>query len=168
MNFTKALIRNIEKTYSYAYVKNTGRYEGNPSNYEAVSFFMYLLTKENPFKVFMELERYAFVNAKKALIKYGIPYTPEQERAAKVFSDVTTQMVKQRRDCVSMYVEDLEGTGIIKVEEPFVLTTKDTLYVSNEIKRLPRSRTVLNVLYDNELPSTLKDSHEQYSGLKRV
>lgn len=166
MNFTKALIRNIEKTYSYAYVKNTGRYEGNPSKYEAVSFFTYLLTKENPFKVFMELERYAFTNAKKALIKYGIPYTSEQERTAKVFSDVTTQMVKQRRDCVSMYVEDLEGTDIIKVDEPFVLTTKDTLYVSNKIKRLPRSRTVLNVLYDNELPSTLKGSHEQYSALK--
>lgn len=166
MKFTQALAKNIEKTYTYSYAKNTGKYDGTPDRYDAIRLFESLLYKENPFKVFMELERYAFANAKRALKKYGIPYTQKQERAAKVFSDVTTQMEKERSDFVSMYVEELDNTGIVKCGEPFVLTTEDTLYVSREIRKLPRQKAVLNMLYNKDIPDSLKGSREQYSALK--
>lgn len=166
MNFTHALVKNIKKTYTYSYARNTGKYDGTPEKYDALGFFESLLSRENPFKVFMELERYAFTNAKRALKKYDIPYTEKQERAAKVFSDVTTQMERERSDYISMYVEDLTNTGIVKCGEPFVLTTEDTLYVSRQIPKLPRQKQVLNVVYDKDIPDSLKDSREQYTALK--
>lgn len=166
MNFTHALVKNIEKTYTYSYARNTGKYDGTPEKYDAIGFFESLLSRENPFKVFMELERYAFANAKRALKKYDIPYTEKQERAAKVFSDVTTQMERERSDYISMYVEDLTNTGIVKCGEPFVLTTEDTLYVSRQISKLPRQKQVLNVVYDKDIPDSLKASREQYSALR--
>jgi len=166
MNFTHPLVKNIEKTYTYSYAKNTGKYDGTPEKYDVLDFFEHLLRRENPFKVFMELERYAFANAKRALIKYDIPYTEKQERAAKVFSEVTTQMEKERSDYVSLYVEDLTNTGIVKYSEPFVLTTKDTLYVADEIRKLPRQKTIFNVLHGNDIPDSLKASREQYNALK--
>lgn len=166
MNFTHALVKNIEKTYTYSYARNTGKYDGTPEKYDAIGFFESLLSRENPFKVFMELERYAFANAKRALKKYDIPYTEKQERAAKVFSDVTTQMERERSDYVSMYVEDLTNTGIVKCGEPFVLTTEDTLYVSRQISKLPSQKQVLNVVYDKDIPDSLKASREQYSALR--
>lgn len=166
MNFTHALVKNIEKTYTYSYARNTGKYDGTPEKYDAIGFFESLLSKENPFKVFMELERYAFANAKRALKKYDIPYTEKQERAAKVFSDVTTQMERERSDYISMYVEDLTNTGIVKCGDPFVLTTEATLYVSRQIPKLPRQKQVLNVVYDKDIPDSLKASREQYSALK--
>lgn len=165
MNFTHALVKNIEKTYTYSYARNTGKYDGTPEKYDAIGFFESLLSKENPFKVFMELERYAFANAKRALKKYDIPYTEKQERAAKVFSDVTTQMERERSDYISMYVEDLTNTGIVKCGDPFVLTTEATLYVSRQIPKLPRQKQVLNVVY-KDIPDSLKASREQYSALK--
>lgn len=166
MNFTHAFVKNIEKTYTYSYARNTGKYDGTPEKYDAIGFFESLLSRENPFKVFMELERYAFANAKRALKKYDIPYTEKQERAAKVFSDVTTQMERERSDYISMYVEDLTNTGIVKCGEPFVLTTEDTLYVSRQISKLPRQKQVLNVVYDKDIPDSLKVSREQYSALR--
>lgn len=167
MNFTKALIENIERTFTYAYAKNTGRYEGSLSHYQPVAFFERQLHVANPFKVFMELDHYAFLKAKKAILTYQIPYTSEQERAAKVFYDVTEKMKKERSDTISLYVEDLTDTGVVKYQEPFVLTTEDTLFVSHEIARFPRLQTVLNVVYENDLSTLLKRSTEQLEALKK-
>lgn len=164
--FTPALLRNIEKTFSYAYAKNTGRYTNAPDSYDAVNFFNKQLTLSNPFKLFMELDRYGFLNAKKAVQKYKIPFTSSQERAARVFYDVTTRMEKERSDYVSMYVEDLEGTGVVKYAEPYVLTTEDTLYVAEQINHLPRHKEAFNVLYKDYIPKSLKASNEQMNAVE--
>lgn len=164
--FTPALLRNIEKTFSYAYAKNTGRYANSPEAYNSLAFFNKQLTISNPFKLFMELDRHGFLNAKKEIQKYKIHYTDNQERAARVFYDVTKQMEKERSDYVSMYVEDLDGTGIVKYAEPYVLTTEDTLYVADEINRLPRHKEAFNVVYEIYLPQELKESTEQMNAVK--
>ncbi|MES9735705.1 hypothetical protein, partial [Bacillus sp. AP50] len=80
LDFTKALSENIERTFTYAYSKNTGRYEGSLNQYDPIEFFQRQLEVANPFKVFMELDRHVFLNAKKEIQKYKIRYTDNQER----------------------------------------------------------------------------------------
>lgn len=149
--YSKALIKNIESTYTYAFAKNTKNYKGKSDSYHPVEFFDHLLGEENPFMVFMELDRYAFKNAKNAIVRYQINYTEEQERAAKVFVDVTTKMQQTRSDIVALHVDDLKGTGVVLYEEPYFLTTKDTLSVSKAIRSLPRNKLTFNQLYDRDL-----------------
>lgn len=145
IKFSKALTENIQNTYTYAYVKNAKGYTNSARDYDPLDYFEYLLTKENPFMVFMELEHYAFQNSKNALIRYNIPYTESQERAARVFVDVTNLMQKNRSDVVALHVDDLTGTGIVLYKEPYYLATKDTLYVNDQIRRLPRNKQTYNV-----------------------
>lgn len=149
--YSKALQANIESTYTYAFAKNTKNYNGRADRYNPIDFFDHLLEIENPFMVFMELDRYAFKNAKNAIVRYGINYTEEQERAAKVFVDVTTKMQQTRSDVVALHVDDLKGTGIVLYEEPYYLTTKDTLYVTESIQGLPRNKITFNQVYDQHL-----------------
>ena len=132
-NFTRALLNNIARTYTYPYAKNAYQYDSGLNEYDPIEFFEDLIEK-SPFDGFMALDGYAFKATKNALIKYGVPYTPEQERRAKVYADVTDLMVKQRSDYVSFYVEDLENTGVTLYRDPYVLTTKKTLEVSKTLK----------------------------------
>lgn len=149
--YSKALAENIENTYTYAFAKNAKNHTGRPDQYYPIAFFDHLLGVENPFMVFMELDRYAFKNAKNAIIRYNIPYTEEQERAARVFVDVTEKMQQTRSDVVALYVDNLEGTGVVLCEEPHYLTTKDTLFVAESIKRLPRNKLTFNQIYERNL-----------------
>lgn len=161
--FTKALKRNIENTYTYAHVKNMG-VRVSIETYDPLTFFEEYLEKE-PFKAFMGLERYAFRNTKRALNKYNIPYTIEQERRAKVFTDVTDRMQKEKKDVVIMpEIIDITGTGIIKHGQG--LTTKETVKVHEKINDLPRNKRTDNLLYENKLPKTLRESKEQYAAVE--
>lgn len=164
-NFSRALLNNIERTYTYAYAKNAYQYEGNLNCYSPIEFFEGLI-KINPFDAFMALDGYAFKATKNALNRYDIPYTPDQERRAKVYADVTDLMVKQRSDYVSFYVEDLENTGVTLYKDPYVLTTKKTLDVSRTIKTLPVHKVEYNVIYEDKLDSNLINSKEQFDALK--
>lgn len=162
--FTKPLKRNIKNTYTYAYVKNMG-VSVNLSTYDALEHFEDYMYKE-PFKAFMTLDRYAFRNTKRALDKYGIPYTPEQERRAKVFTDVTKRMQEEKSDVVIMpEVTDIEDTGVVQYGEG--LTTKDTIESHQRMNRLPRNKQTDNVLYEKKLPKTLRDSKEQMAAIKK-
>lgn len=149
-NYTKALIDNINKTYTYAYAKNIGEYEGRASEFDSVSFFEDQLVKKNPFKVFMELDRYAFQNTKNALDRYGIKYTPEEEKQARIYKDVTDLMQNERSDYVSLHVDlkDLKGSGVVLYKMPFVLTTEQTIYVRDQIMKLPKNKQTYNLVYD--------------------
>lgn len=149
--YSKALVKNIEGTYTYAFAKNTKNYQGRLDHYDPVDFFESLLERENPFMVFMELDRYAFKNAKNAIIRYDIHYTEEQERQARVFVDVTDKMKSNRSDVVALAIDNLEGTGVVLYEEPYYLTTRDTLYVSKEINSLPRNKLTFNQIYERDL-----------------
>ena len=85
LGFTKALINNIQRTFTYAYAKNAYGYSGAPSEYDPVAFFVKKLEEESPFDLFMELERYGYKAAKRDIEKYKIPYTKQQERRARVY-----------------------------------------------------------------------------------
>lgn len=166
MEFSKALQENIERTYTYAFAKNKYIYQGTAKYYNPVDFFKTLLERENPFKIFMELDRYAFTSSKKALIRYQITFTEPEEHAAKIYEDVTSQMARERSDYISLYLENYEHTGIVLYQEPHVLTTEKTLFVRDEINKLPRNMRTSNVLYDVHVHSDLKSSKEQYNALK--
>lgn len=161
--FTKALKQNIENTYTYAYVKNMG-VSVDLSTYEAMDYFEEYMSKE-PFKAFMKLDRYAFRNTKRALKKYGIHYTKEQEHRAKVFTDVTKRMQDEKSDVVIMpEITDITDTGVVHYENG--LTTQNTIEMHQRINRLPRNKRSDNVLYKNKLPKTLRDSKEQLEAVK--
>jgi len=164
--FTRALINNIERTYTFAYAKNAHQHEGKPENYDPIHFFE-LLVENNPFDTFMALDGYAFKKTKNELNKYGITYTPEQERRARVYADVTDKMMRERSDYVSLYVEDLTNTGIVLLKDPHVLTTQKTLDVMDFIDQLPTQKTVFNTLYENQLNSYIANSKEQLEALKK-
>lgn len=162
-NFTKALKRNIENTYTYAHVKNMG-VSVSMRTYDPMDFFDEYVQKE-PFKAFMALERYAFRNTKRALDKYAIPYTKEQERRAKIFTDVTERMQKEKSDVVIMpEITDIDGTGIIKTQGG--LTTEETVLSHKEMNRLPRNKKTDNILYESKLSKEIKSSKEQLAAVK--
>lgn len=166
IEFTLALKSNIKRTYTYAYVKNTGLFTNSASSYEPIAFFERLLKSDNPFKVFMRLDGYAYKRAKNDLDRYKIPYTERQEHQARLYMEVTGQMNAQRRDIIARHEQDLEGTGIVLYKEPYYLTTEETIYAHNEIKQLPRQKQTDNVIYDHKVPTTLKNAPEQYQALK--
>jgi len=165
-DFSKALNENIERTYTYAFAKNKGLYQGTADNYNPIEFFCTQLELENPFKVFMELDRHAFTNAKRALIRYEIPYTNEEERKARVYEDVTKKMIEERSDYVSIFIDDYANTGVVLYKSPCTLTTEKTLYVRDCIDRLPLDAPAYNMIYEQLVPPELKASREQYTALK--
>ena len=114
----------------------------------------------------MELDRHNFSNARKALVRYQIPFTAEEERQARVYEDVTEQMKKERCDYVSIFIEDYRGTGVVLYRPPFTLTTEKTLYVRDEINKLPKGAVTNNVLYEKHVSRELKTSREQFTALK--
>lgn len=167
-NFSEAIERNVERTFTYSHAKNAHNYD--PYNtiqtpYNAMQFFLGLL-KLDPFGTLMELDGYQFKNSKNTLDRYNIPYKAEQERQARVYNDVTTKMQKERSDTVSMYVENLHNTGIVKLNEQYLLTTEKTLSLAKLIDRLPKKQRTTNVIYENKLPKTLIDSREQMEALE--
>lgn len=165
-DFSKAILRNIERTYTFAHAKNSHQYPGTAESYNPYHFFEELL-EHNPFGTFMELERYAFKNTKNALIRYNIPYTNEQERKARIYYDVTQLMQKERSDYVSMFVdeEDLDGTGVELYADPYILTTKETILVSEAIDQLPSYLPTQNVLYQYIVPIEIQKTKEQMDAL---
>ena len=165
-SFSKALQNNIERTYTYAHAKNAHQYDDGIDNYCPFGFFEKSINI-SPFDAFMALDGYAFKKTKNDLIRYGIPFTQEQERRAKVYADVTERMIQQRSDYVSFFVEDLENTGITLYKDPYVLTTKKTLSVAKQLNALPQKQFVYNAVYENELESQLKSSKEQFEALKK-
>ncbi|MDN6641038.1 MAG: AAA family ATPase, partial [Tetragenococcus sp.] len=168
--FTKALTKNIERTYTYSFAKNNWMYKGNAENYDAVAFFTDLLEDANPFKIFMELDGFAFKRALENIRRYEIPYTAEEERKARIYHDITNKMQVCRSDYVSEYMDDLndlKDTGIVLYKRPYVLTTEETLYVVDELNRLPRSKKTFNVVYENSVPPLLEKSQEQYEALEK-
>lgn len=166
-DFSKALTNNIERTYTYAYASNAFQYPKPAYEYNALEFFHRLLEIE-PFKAFMNLERYGFKQTKRALDRYEIPYTADQERRARVFYDVTTLMLARSSDYVSLDLgtEDLEGTGVVLYKAPNTYTTYDTLAVAKFIRNLPAHQKVNNTIYTAELPDLLKRSNEQMEALE--
>ncbi|MCF1632917.1 ATP-dependent DNA helicase [Tetragenococcus koreensis] len=168
--FTKALTKNIERTYTYSFAKNNWMHKGNAEAYDPVTFFKELLENANPFKIFMELDGFAFKRALENIRRYEIPYTAEEERKARIYHDITNKMQACRSDYVSEYMDDLndlKDTGIVLYKRPYVLTTEETLYVVDELNRLPRSKKTFNVVYENSVPPLLKKSQEQYEALEK-
>lgn len=168
--FTRALTKNIERTYTYAFAKNNWLYMGSAENYDSIDFFKTLLKEENPFKVFMELDGFAYKRALENIHRYDVPYTAEEERKARIYHDITNKMQACRSDYVSEYMDnldDLNDTGIVLYKEPYVLTTEETLYVVDELNKLPKRKKTTNIVYDNVVPPLLKQSDEQYNALKK-
>jgi len=114
----------------------------------------------------MELDGFQFKSAKNALDRYNIPYTSEQEKRARVYHDVTERMNKERTDTIQMYVEDVEGTGIVKLNEQYLLTTEKTLGLARIISNLPKRQKTTNTIYENKLPISLKSENEQHEALQ--
>jgi ATP-dependent exoDNAse (exonuclease V), alpha subunit - helicase superfamily I member len=163
--FSKALKENIIRTFSYAFAKNTARYQGHSQDYDAIELFTELLNKENPFKVFMELDNHNFKMAKRQLLSYGIPYREDEERVAKIYEDVTSEMNNQRSDYVTLFNEtDLKNSGVVVFKPPYTLTTEKTIFVRDGIDRLPKEKEVFNRMVD--VPKTIKDNAEQFQALQ--
>ena len=164
--FSESITNNIERTYTFAYAKGAHGYGGSPDDYKPLSFF-HTLIQDEPFEAFMELENFAFKKTLNTLNRYGIPYTAEQEYVAKVYFEVTSQMAKERSDAIHRYVEgDISRTGIVKLTDNFLLTTKETINVNNFIKMLPKQKQTDNVLYKNKVGKLLLSSQEQMNGLE--
>lgn len=164
--FSEAIKNNIDRTYTYAYVKGAHNYGGTPEQYDAQDFFNEYL-KLSPFEAFMELELFGFKRTLNTLVRYGIPYTPEQEYRAKIYYEVTEQMANERRDSIHRYVEgDLTGTGIVKLTSGYLLTTRSTIDVAKFIERLPKNKKTSNVVYENKIDDLLLSSKEQMNALE--
>ena len=168
MNFTTALTNNIRRTFTFAFVKNKYNYKGVADTYDPIAFFINALENQNPFKIMMELEGFAYKRALENIHRYEIPYTPEQERKARIFHDVTTKMQKYRSDYIKEYIDtdDLKDTGIVLTKEPYYLTTQSTIYVAKKLKDIPKNLLTTNTFYRNKLPQTIKPETEQYEAIK--
>lgn len=163
--YSESLTNNIERTYTYAHVKNVHGLEVEPHNYDAIETFNQLVARD-PFGTLMELDSYGFKNTLRALIRYDIPYTAEQERKARVYYEVTQDMEKNRSDVSIGYQDDIAGTGIVKVDEPHIYTTETTIKAKRFIESLPRNKKTFNYIYEDKAPTLLMDSAEQYEALK--
>lgn len=164
--FSEAIKSNIERTYTYAYAKGAHNYEGSPDNFDAHLFFNRLL-QDDPFGTFMELDGFAFKRTLNTLNRYGIPYTHEQEYQAKIYYEVTEQMVKERSDSIHRFIEgDIAKTGIVKLTDDYLFTTEDTVDVAQFIRRLPKQKQTGNMLYENKVSDLLRGSREQMNALK--
>ena len=165
--FTKALEANIKQTFTYSHAKNKYNYESRAENYDSLSFFGQLLKQVNPFQALMELDRVAFKRAKEIILRHEIPYTAQQEEQAKIYSDVTERMQKDKSDVVAMYQENLQGTGVVIYKEPYFLTTKETIKLHEIINRMPKSKKTQNVVYEHRLSKQLLSSKEQMNALQK-
>ena len=163
--YSEPLTNNIERTYTYAHVKNVHGLEVEPHSYNAIDTFNRLVARD-PFRTFMELDNYGFKNTLRALKRYDIPYTAEQERKARVYYEVTQDMERNRSDVSIGYQGDVTGTGIVKVDEPHIYTTETTIKAKRFIESLPRNKKTFNYIYEDKVPKLLKDSAEQYEALK--
>lgn len=163
--YSEALTNNIERTFTYAHVKNAHGLDVEPHNYNAIEIFNQLVAND-PFGTFMELDNYGFINTINALDRYDIPYTPEQERKARVYYEVTKDMEKTRSDVSYNYQENVEGTGIVKVDDPHIYTTETTIKSKRFIETLPRNKKTFNHIHIDKVPKPLLDSAEQFEALK--
>lgn len=165
--YSKAFTNNIERTFTFAHARNAHQYKGEASDYNPVTFFDQLV-KIDPFGTVMELDNHNFKNAKKALDRYEIPYTIEQERRARIFHDTVTRMVEERSDYVRIpYSEkDVENTGVVILDGNNLATTKQTQAVNQFIRSLPYSKTLQNRFYDDLVSPLIKQSREQLDALK--
>lgn len=163
--FSEAITKNIERTYTFAHARNAHQYMGDYEDYNPFEFFEDVL-EGDPFNAFMELDGFQFQRTKNTLDIYGIPYTKEQEKRARVYHDVTNKMKNERSDYVSFYVEDVKNTGVVKLNESFLLTTEQALSVARQIKELPKKQKTQNIVYEQKLPNSLVDAFEQYEALK--
>lgn len=162
--YTDALTKNIEFTYDYAYAKNAHRYTGNESSYNPVSFFNELVQRD-PFGAFMALSKYGFVSTLNALHKYDIPYTPDQERQARVQHEVVEDMNNNWSDVSVGYQADITNTQVVKVGEPHIYTTKDTVKAKDFIELLPRNKKTYIFVHADKAPTGLLNSSEQLKAL---
>lgn len=164
-NFSKALENNIKRTYTYSHAKQMG-YGGSEINYDPMGFFLKRL-EVSPFGAFMELERYQYKNTLNALNRYNIPYTAEQERVARVYYDVTEKMKWLKSDIVHEYMEDdLSNTGIVRLNNSHILTTKETIAVSKFIHYDTPVKKTNNVLYKSKLNKKVSNSREQLEAVQ--
>lgn len=163
--YSESLTNNIERTYTYAHVKNVHGLEVEPHSYNAIETFNKLVARD-PFGAFMELDGYGFKNTLRALDRYDIPYTAEQERKARVYFEVTRDMENNRSDVSIGYQDDIAGTGIVKVEDPHIYTTETTIKAKRFIESLPWNKMNFNYIYEDKVPKALLDSAEQYEALK--
>lgn len=164
--FSEAINRNIERTFTYAFVKYKTTIK--PEEYDPFSYFFSEL-RQDPFNTFMELDGFQFKRTKNTLDKYRIPYTPEQERRARIYHDVVNKMQAERSDFVSMYVDDLRKTGIVILDfDSYILTTEKTIDLSRRIKRLPKHEKTNNVLYKHKLPKAILQTDEQLRAIETV
>ena len=163
--YSDALTNNIERTFTFAHAKNAHGLDVEPNNYNAVETFNRLVARD-PFGTFMQLDRYGFITTLNALERYDIPYTAEQERRARVYFEVTNDMERTKSDVSFNYQENIEGTGIVKVDEPHIYTTETTIKSKRFIETLPRNKKTFNHIYEDKVPKALLDSAEQYEALK--
>lgn len=163
--YSEALTSNIERTFTYAHIKNVHGLEVNPHGYSAIDTFNKMVARD-PFGTFMELDGYGFKNTLRALKRYDIPYTAEQERKARVYFEVTQDMERNRSDVSIGYQDDVADTGIVKVDDPHIYTTATTLRAKRFIESLPRNKKTFHYVYEDKVPKALLDSAEQYKALK--
>lgn len=166
-DFTPYIKMQIKKAYAYSQVKWRLDKAIKPKEYDYMLFFTNLLARE-PFQAFMELENFGYKRTLNTLLKYNIPYTSEQERRARVYYDVTEKMKRERSDYVSMYVENIKDTGIVKLDDSYTLTTEKTLKLARIIKQLPNNKQTDVVLYENKLDPIIQRTKEQYDAIATI
>ena len=165
-HFSQAIIENILKTFSYPFAKNTYNFQEPPQDFYPISFFEHRLV-EDPFDAFMRLDGFQYKKAKNTLDRYGIPYTAEQERKARVFYEVTEMMEKQKTDFVAMYVENIKDTDIVNLSDTnYILTTENTIEVSRKLNLIPVHKTTNNVLFEGKLDKRILNEKEQLEAIK--
>lgn len=164
--FSEAINRNIEQTYTFPHVKGAYHYGGTPEMYDPHAFFGELVEKE-PFEAFMKLNRFGFKRTLNTLNRYQIPYTKEQEYRARVFYEITEQMASERKDAVRRYVEgDLSRAKLVKLTDDYLITTKDTLRVAEFIKYELINKPKNNIIYESKANELILESKEQLLALK--
>lgn len=161
-NFTNALIKNIERTYTYAYLKNSG-FNVDQVSFDPILFFEDYV-RDEPFKAFMGLKRHGYKQAKRQLLRYGIPYTPDQERRARVDYEVVQAMQKEKADAVDLpYTdEEIKDTEILRLSSGH-LTTKKTLEAHEFIDELYYDHDRLTQAYplEDKLPRTISEEQKK-------
>lgn len=163
--FTKALEENIIETFTYSYATNSFLYDGKEDDYDPIATFI-INARQEPFDTFMKLEGYGFKNALRAIKKYGFRYTPEQYNRAKVRYEIIELMKKECSDCVHYHVDETQGTGIVRVEDPHVYTTTETLTVHNFMQRLPKRALTNNLIYREKIDRNILKTPEQMDAIE--
>lgn len=164
--YKKALADNINRVFTFEYAVEKHDFIGSRDSYEPITFFNKMLKTKNPFYVFMELEGHRFQAARNQIVRYKIPYTIDQEKQAKSYTELMEEMANNRSDYAQIYLEIGQDDKIVLLQEPHIYTTKETLNVHSFLTCINTLQKTSNIIYDELITSKIKTNTEQMRALK--